>query len=79
MCSGNMGVSNNIGILHVCCRRRLPVLMVKLRMAQSLADAIKFIEQGRILLVEYPSLHTHTCTHTHTHFMQALGKLVGTH
>ncbi len=31
------------------CRRRLPVLMVKLRMAQRLADAIKFIEQGRIL------------------------------
>ena len=32
-------------------RWRLPVLMVNLRMAQSLADAVKFVEQGRILVV----------------------------
>lgn len=31
------------------CRRRLPVIMVKLRMAQSLKNATTFIEQGRIL------------------------------
>jgi len=31
------------------CRRRLPVIMVKLKMAQSLKMATKFVEQGRIL------------------------------
>ena len=31
----------------VVLRRRLPVVMVKLRMSQTLADAIKFVEQGR--------------------------------
>ncbi|RXM97192.1 U3 small nucleolar ribonucleoprotein IMP3 [Acipenser ruthenus] len=31
------------------CRRRLPTIMVKLRMAQNLKTAITFIEQGRIL------------------------------
>ena len=30
-------------------RRRLPVIMVKLRMAQHIGDAAKFVEQGRIL------------------------------
>lgn len=30
-------------------RRRLPVVMVKLRMAQRVRDAVKFVEQGRIL------------------------------
>lgn len=30
------------------CRRRLPVVMVKLRMAQHLTDAVKFVEQGHI-------------------------------
>ena len=29
-------------------RRRLPVVMVKLHMAQSVADAARFVEQGRI-------------------------------
>uniref|UniRef100_A0AAQ4NWI7 IMP U3 small nucleolar ribonucleoprotein 3 n=1 Tax=Gasterosteus aculeatus aculeatus TaxID=481459 RepID=A0AAQ4NWI7_GASAC len=31
------------------CRRRLPSIMLKLRMAQNLKSAITFIEQGRIL------------------------------
>lgn len=31
------------------CRRRLPSVMLKLRMAQNLKTAITFIEQGRIL------------------------------
>ncbi|XP_062920944.1 U3 small nucleolar ribonucleoprotein protein IMP3 [Mobula hypostoma] len=42
--------------LHLCekvsassfCRRRLPTIMVKLRMAQNLRTAITFIEQGHI-------------------------------
>ena len=32
------------------CRRRLPVVMVRLRMAQTLKEAITFIEQGSIKL-----------------------------
>uniref|UniRef100_A0A8C1YHS1 IMP U3 small nucleolar ribonucleoprotein 3 n=1 Tax=Cyprinus carpio TaxID=7962 RepID=A0A8C1YHS1_CYPCA len=31
------------------CRRRLPTIMLKLRMAQNLKTAITFIEQGRLL------------------------------
>lgn len=30
------------------CRRRLPVVMVKLRMAQAVKDAVKYIEQGHV-------------------------------
>ena len=30
------------------CRRRLPVVMVRLRMAQSVKDAVKFVEQGHV-------------------------------
>ncbi|XP_065916987.1 U3 small nucleolar ribonucleoprotein protein IMP3-like [Dysidea avara] len=30
------------------CRRRLPIIMVKLRMAQAVKDAVKYIEQGHI-------------------------------
>ncbi|XP_031556300.1 U3 small nucleolar ribonucleoprotein protein IMP3-like [Actinia tenebrosa] len=30
------------------CRRRLPVIMVNLRMAQAIKDAVKYIEQGHI-------------------------------
>jgi U3 small nucleolar ribonucleoprotein protein IMP3 len=30
------------------CRRRLPVVMVKLRMSQTVKDAVKFVEQGHI-------------------------------
>ena len=32
------------------CRRRLPVVMHRLRMAQTLEEATKFIEQGRMYL-----------------------------
>ena len=39
-------------------RRRLPVQMVKLRMAQTLGDAAKFVEQGRILIYSTTSLDT---------------------
>ena len=30
------------------CRRRLPVIMVKLRMSQAVKDAVKYIEQGHV-------------------------------
>ena len=30
------------------CRRRLPVVMVRLRMAQAVKDAVKYIEQGHV-------------------------------
>ncbi|KAH3899081.1 U3 small nucleolar ribonucleoprotein protein IMP3 [Saccharomycodes ludwigii] len=30
------------------CRRRLPVVMFRLKMAQSITDAVKFIEQGHV-------------------------------
>ena len=30
------------------CRRRLPVVMVHMKMAQSVADAVKYIEQGHV-------------------------------
>lgn len=30
------------------CRRRLPVVMVRLRMAQTLTDAVSFVEQGQV-------------------------------
>ena len=30
------------------CRRRLPVVMVRLRMAQAIKDAVKYIEQGHV-------------------------------
>ena len=30
------------------CRRRLPVVMVKLRMAQAVKDAVKYVEQGHV-------------------------------
>ena len=33
-------------------RRRLPIIMVKLRMAQAVKDAVKYIEQGHILPYE---------------------------
>lgn len=32
------------------CRRRLPVVMVRLRMAQTLREAVTYIEQGRIFI-----------------------------
>ena len=30
------------------CRRRLPIVMVKLRMAQQIKDAVKYVEQGHV-------------------------------
>lgn len=30
------------------CRRRLPVVMVRSKMAQTIKDAVKFIEQGHV-------------------------------
>jgi U3 small nucleolar ribonucleoprotein protein IMP3 len=43
------------------CRRRLPVVMVRLRMAESLKQAVGYIEQGQIRVgpevVRVPALH----------------------
>ena len=43
------------------CRRRLPVVMVRLRMAESLKQAVGYIEQGQIRLgpevARIPALH----------------------
>lgn len=52
----NMGVINNTSSLksieHLTvsafCRRRLPIVMVRLKMAENLKEAINFIEQGHI-------------------------------
>lgn len=47
-------------IMHA--RRRLPVIIVKLRMSQAVKDAVKYIEQGHILkhsLVLRFVLHKH--------------------
>lgn len=38
-------------------RRRLPVVMTRLRMAQRVADAVRFVEQGRIFLTQWPFFH----------------------
>merc|ERR1712065_92298 len=51
-----MGIITNKRSLILCdkitasafCRRRLPVVMVKNKMAENLKDAVKFIEQGHI-------------------------------
>ncbi len=43
--AGGLATSSLLCSLH---RRRLPVLMVKLRMAQRVSDAVKFVEQARI-------------------------------
>lgn len=52
----NMGIVNSTGSLTTIenltvssfCRRRLPVVMVRLKMSQNLKEATKFIEQGHI-------------------------------
>lgn len=52
----NMGVTNNTSSLtsieHLAvsafCRRRLPVVMVRLKMAENLKEATTFIEQGHV-------------------------------
>jgi U3 small nucleolar ribonucleoprotein protein IMP3 len=33
------------------CRRRLPVVLVRLRFAENLTAAVEFIEQGRLIFV----------------------------
>uniref|UniRef100_A0A8C0TXP5 U3 small nucleolar ribonucleoprotein protein IMP3 n=1 Tax=Cyanistes caeruleus TaxID=156563 RepID=A0A8C0TXP5_CYACU len=51
-----LGLVNNRQSLAVCeslsaaafCRRRLPCLLVKLRMAQNLRHAVTFVEQGHV-------------------------------
>lgn len=40
-------LENKITVSAIC-RRRLPVIMHRLKMAQTLSDAVKFIEQGHI-------------------------------
>ncbi|XP_020917801.1 U3 small nucleolar ribonucleoprotein protein IMP3 [Exaiptasia diaphana] len=52
----NMGFITSIKGLAQCekvnpsafCRRRLPVVMVRLKMAQAIKDAVKYVEQGHI-------------------------------
>jgi len=52
----NMGVINNKSGLSSCtkitasafCRRRIPVVMVRLKMASTLKEAITYIEQGQV-------------------------------
>ncbi len=52
-------ISNHLFLIAVIfCRRRLPTIMLKLRMAQNLKTATTFIEQGRIL---HQKLYTHLC------------------
>lgn len=73
-----MGVTTTRKSLSVCekiavssfCRRRLPVIMVRLRLAQTVKDAVKFIEQGHIRVgtevVTDPGFHV---TRTHEDFV----------
>lgn len=49
------------------CRRRLPVIMVKLRMAQHIGDAAKFVEQGRILNHTFCGQVSHGFIPIHNH------------
>mmetsp|Transcript_13741 Transcript_13741/g.21948 ORF Transcript_13741/g.21948 Transcript_13741/m.21948 type:complete len:153 (+) Transcript_13741:67-525(+) len=52
----NMGLVTTKKSLQVCdkitasafCRRRLPVVMVRLKMAETLREAVTFIEQGHV-------------------------------
>ena len=54
-----MGIIPTIKSLELCekitvasfCKRRLPVVMVRLKMAQTLKEAITFIEQGRNIVM----------------------------
>ena len=43
----NLGLCDKLTASSFC-RRRLPVVMVNLRMAQAIKDAVKYIEQGHI-------------------------------
>lgn len=65
----SMGLINSKKSLLVCeklavssfCRRRLAVVLVRLRMTQTIKDAVKFIEQGHIKVgpetISDPSFH----------------------
>jgi ribosomal protein S4 len=44
----SLSLCEKVNTSHFC-RRRLPVVMVKLHMTQRVGDASKFVEQGRIL------------------------------
>ncbi|GAA6080275.1 U3 small nucleolar ribonucleoprotein protein IMP3 [Tachysurus ichikawai] len=44
----SLALANNVNASSFC-RRRLPWVMLKLRMAQNMKNAITFVEQGRIL------------------------------
>ena len=52
----NMGLITSSNNLALCdkitasafCRRRLPVVMVRLKMAEQVKDAVKYIEQGHV-------------------------------
>uniref|UniRef100_A0A8C1V6L2 Small ribosomal subunit protein uS4 N-terminal domain-containing protein n=1 Tax=Cyprinus carpio TaxID=7962 RepID=A0A8C1V6L2_CYPCA len=56
----NLSLTNEV-CASAFCRRRLPTIMLKLRMAQNLKTAITFIEQGRIL---HHKSHDELCAHT---------------
>uniref|UniRef100_A0A671Q8Y0 U3 small nucleolar ribonucleoprotein protein IMP3-like n=1 Tax=Sinocyclocheilus anshuiensis TaxID=1608454 RepID=A0A671Q8Y0_9TELE len=51
----NLSLTNEV-CASAFCRRRLPTIMLKLRMAQNLKTAITFIEQGLIVQCSYRSL-----------------------
>ena len=51
---------NYCNTMTVICRRRLPVVMVKCHMAQSVAMASKFVEQGRIFSTDEHILFAHS-------------------
>jgi len=52
----HMGIINKTSSLSVIekltvssfCRRRLPIIMVRLKMSQNLKEAVTFIEQGKV-------------------------------
>ena len=44
---GNLGAADKL-TASALCRRRLPVVLVRLKMAETLKEAVTFVEQGRI-------------------------------
>jgi len=63
----NLGIISTTQSLSLCekvtvssfCRRRLPVVLVRLRMAQSIKDAVTYVEQGHVRVG--PNLVTDPC------------------
>ncbi|XP_063673996.1 U3 small nucleolar ribonucleoprotein protein IMP3-like isoform X2 [Bolinopsis microptera] len=63
----NLGIISTAQSLSLCekvnvssfCRRRLPVILVRLRMAQSVKDAVAYVEEGNIRVG--PNLVTDPC------------------